>query len=184
MYIENLYKAKRYYDDKGFNVHEVPWLIEEEYIRVTLPKGKNIFKVQPTDLCLLGSAEQSFIKFMCEMDIENYRIQAITPCFRDECFVSETTRLYFMKLELCHINPNNADESLQDIIDVSLGFYREVIELPVSLVKTSEGFDIYYEDLELGSYGIRTYKDNTWVYGTGVAEPRCTIAQKRHSLCV
>jgi hypothetical protein len=30
MYIENLNKAQAYYDGKGFNIHEVPWLIEEE----------------------------------------------------------------------------------------------------------------------------------------------------------
>jgi hypothetical protein len=29
-----------------------------------------------------------------------------------------------------------------------------------------------YNGFELGSYGVRQYHDITWIYGTGIAEPR------------
>lgn len=32
-------------------------------------------------------------------------------------------------------------------------------------------------NLELGSYGIGSYKDYKWVYGTGLAEPRLSQAK-------
>lgn len=182
MYLDNLNKAQIFYEQHGFNIHDVPWVIERRYINVTLPKNRKPMQIGE-DMCLIGSAEQSFIKFMEEAEIENYLIQAVTPCFRQEDVLSETIRPWFMKLELCHINPVNVDKALENVIEVAMNFYSE-LSLPVSLVETDEGYDIYYEDLELGSYGLRKYNKNSWIYGTGCTEPRCSIAIQRHSLCV
>ena len=58
------------------------------------------------------------------------------------------------------------------------------LHVPVDLVKTDdersdESYDIESNGIELGSYGIRQHENITWVYGTGLAEPRLSIAIKR-----
>jgi len=47
--------------------------------------------------------------------------------------------------------------------------------LPVKRVQTEYGWDLCsLYDIELGSYGARTFENFTWSYGTGLALPRTT----------
>jgi hypothetical protein len=91
--------------------------------------------------------------------------------------LDEIHHLYFVKLELIETDPS--EEKLQNMIEVAQKFYDN--ELPAGLntkvIQTDESeqaFDIVDPvfGIELGSYGIRSYRELSWVYGTGVALPR------------
>jgi hypothetical protein len=43
-------------------------------------------------------------------------------------------------------------------------------------------YDLMYRGIELGSYGIRHCSFLTWIYGTGVAEPRLTRVLKTYGV--
>jgi hypothetical protein len=90
-----------------------------------------------------------------------------------------------MKSELIIIGENCQENSivknLHNLIHIAQTFFQQY--LSVKIIKTTEehnSFDIVEETtgIELGSYGIRQYKnpeleyDFTWIYGTGCAEPR------------
>lgn len=45
------------------------------------------------------------------------------------------------------------------------------------MVGTTDGYDITYKGIELGSYGMRKCEFLEWVYGTGCAEPRLSYCQ-------
>jgi seryl-tRNA synthetase len=164
-------KAQEYYEKLNYVYVEVPWIVPNAYVLATLPDGKRPFRVS-SEYALCGSAEQGFLCAMDKNILEDYKLQAITPCFRDEDVETIWTRLYFMKLELIHINPliESYDELIRDaeILLQSLG-------LDVHRVKTDIGCDLYYKEIELGSYGLREYKNNIYVYGTGLAEPRTSL---------
>ena len=51
-------------------------------------------------------------------------------------------------------------------------------ESKLRIVPTDIGYDIEYNKVELGSYGIRENEYLTWIYGTGCAEPRLSKLQK------
>jgi hypothetical protein len=48
----------------------------------------------------------------------------------------------------------------------------------IDVMSTDEGADLMIDGIEIGSYGIRTYNAITWVYGTGLAEPRFSKVNK------
>lgn len=45
-----------------------------------------------------------------------------------------------------------------------------------SIEKVDYGYDLLLSGIEVGSYGFREYKNNKWIYGTGLAEPRFSQA--------
>lgn len=103
------------------------------------------------------------------------RFQSITPCFRDEPFDISHTK-YFMKNEL--IVTNGASHAqLVTLVTIAEEFFN--LESPHAksvVVKTDVGYDIYINNIEVGSYGIRTTDFLTWIYGTALAEPRFGVA--------
>lgn len=102
------------------------------------------------------------------------KYMAVSPCFRDEIENTEIHKQYFIKVELINILPNNdnANFLIKEICNETFGFFKSYLDC--ELIKTDQGFDIQTTDtkIELGSYGIRNYKNLVWIYGTGVAEPR------------
>jgi hypothetical protein len=80
--------------------------------------------------------------------------------------------------------------ALQDMVSIAYKFYRSYLpdiylpqapELPTRLTikDTPDGYDIMYDDIELGSYGIRKCEFLEWIYGTGCAEPRLSNLIKK-----
>jgi hypothetical protein len=51
----------------------------------------------------------------------------------------------------------------------------------LTIVKTEIGHDIELNGIEIGSYGWRQNQDIIWAYGTGLAEPRFSIANQSTS---
>lgn len=68
------------------------------------------------------------------------------------------------------------------IVDVSNGKMEIVENVDTSSSFQYPQYDLMYRDVELGSYGIRKCDFLTWVYGTGVAEPRLTRTLKKYGI--
>jgi len=175
---QNISEAISYYKGYGFKYIEVPWLIDSKSIGVTLPTDR---AGMSTDYGFLtGSAEQSFIQMMIAGSILPGKYIAATPCFRDDP-IDELHQQYFFKVELIYLSKKPiAKKHLDKMIDTSLRFYQNLRGgNNAKVIKTDIGFDIELNGIEIGSYGHRKYDKWNWVYGTGYADPRFTIAASK-----
>ena len=69
-----------------------------------------------------------------------------------------------------------------DSLDRVCGDAMEVMSLfsdesKIECVKTDEGYDLMMGGVEIGSYGERATQSNAWIYGTGIALPRFSVAK-------
>jgi len=177
-----------FYQLNGFKYINTPWLISETINNITKPVEKQNFYIK--NETLVGSGEQSFIQLMANKTITDGNYITCTPCFRDEQ-TDDIHKTYFIKSELIMIgkecNPNIINDNLHKMINIALTFFQQYLQ--VKIIKTGEqpnsdeqpnSFDIIETttETELGSYGIREYKnsdldyDFKWIYGTACAEPR------------
>lgn len=179
-----IFKSQEYYKKLGYTIIEVPWLVKEEDITNTFEvKYEYNYKLKDTR-CLVGSAEQSFIKLMLEEDL-NGKYQAVTPCFRED-IQDELHREYFIKNEIFirlegNVSYNNI---LNKLLQEATKFFNSISLYGCSILKIEEDcFDINIKGIEVGSYGIRTLIKNgreyKWIYGTGLAEPRFSMTQTK-----
>ena len=173
-----------FYSNRGYKYIELPWIIEKDYIEFTY-KESNKFILQD-NRSLLGSAEQSFIKLYKENRLRG-SFQSITPCFRNDN-IDEIHQESFMKNEI-FVNDYISSDRLLELINECLEFYKKHtnIESIIEAVKTKdefslESYDININGIEVGSYGIRTVEDISWIYGTGLALPRFTHTQQRNKI--
>lgn len=165
-------KAVEYYKNMGYEYIDVPWVVDEATSQITKPAGLKDFPFK--DKVLVASGEQSFLQFMVEKRLMPGRYLCVTPCFRDEAKLSNITKEYFLKVELIDTQ-GHGDFALWTMIWKCLDFYR-LLGLEVETIETEQGYDIISHGIELGSYGIRYHeKVGHWVYGTGLAEPRCSV---------
>lgn len=167
---EKIAEAKSYYEKLGYNEIPVPWFLSFEPYNATRPPDRREFF--SLDGYLNASGEQGFLELMIAGD-KLTKHCCITPCFRDERILDNIHHRYFIKLEL--INTDVSLDNLNKIIQDAKVFFEKYV--PVKVIQTNiEGptFDIVdtASNIELGSYGIRTYKQFSWIYGTGVALPR------------
>ena len=175
-------RAVAAYERLGFRYVEVPWIVRPECVTATLPPGKIGFDTYGGTL--VGSAEQSFAQMMADGQLPYGRYVAASPCFRDE--EDETHQRTFFKVELICVLPQSLVQlehgvarqaTIIEMTNLALGFFRSVPGAEgASAVGTPEGYDIELNGLELGSYGYREFDGHYWVYGTGVAEPRLSMA--------
>ena len=173
-----LAKSQEFYTLKGFHGVEAPWTVTPAVSEITKPKDKKEeFFIPSKNKVLVASGEQGFLYLYLKGFLPKGKYFTITPCFRDEVFDFLHTK-YFMKTELI-VTENVCEEELKKLIDVAFEFFS--LYLPkdnLSIYKSldSDSTDIFYTDennaFELGSYGIRNCNYLTWIYGTGVAEPR------------
>lgn len=186
-----LHEAIEYYSKQGYKLIEVPWIVDEKVAKITLPEGAKPYYTEGG--VLVGSAEQGFLQMIINnLNSVPKKAMAITPCFRGESNTNDATRNYFMKLELIKA-VSSTDIDLQsavlDVVTSSLNFFRKYLGEEVTSFHTSEGRytkDIMFRGLELGSYGFRSHDLKSlylkghisWVFGTGLAEPRLSIARE------
>jgi len=168
-----IFNAYRYYEYCGFKNLNVDWTVPSEYVDVTKDSSIKGFFVDGLEL--IGSAEQAFIKMIDNQELEgDTRYMALSPCFRDEQILDKLHRQYFMKLELIVLFESHFSQlALHDIIDICVKFFKQYLH--VDVIQTGEfQYDIVElkTGIELGSYGIRKWKNHTWIYATGIAEPR------------
>jgi seryl-tRNA synthetase len=179
-------KAINYYADYGYLQIETPWIVSEEASNITKPSdGVNIY-VSNTNLGyvhpnLVASGEQSFLQLILDKKLFPGRYQTTTPCFRVEEQYSHITLPYFMKTELIIYQlHNNLTCDLLTMVDICLEFFHSLNIKVYTKEMGKNQIDIIDSkwNIELGSYGIRSYKDIHWVYGTGLALPRTEEAMK------
>ena len=170
--------AQSFYRALGYKNVEVPWTVSHDASRATAPPGANLF---PTPVgVLIASGEQGFIELMRQGAMAPGKWQTTTPCFRDEKEHNELTRFSFMKTELIWYMPEDNRLAFETVLNNAISCFYEISEAEVfEGVQTAEGVDIYFNGVELGSYGVRTMDKHVWVYGTGLAEPRFSIMMRR-----
>jgi len=188
--------AADYYSHQGFRYTDVPWLVQQKVDHATKPPYVKPIHHHVSALNhtfhFAASGEQSFIQMQYEArkagrKIEG-RYQTITPCYRDEARIDVFRRIGFMKLELIDWSETTED-NLREIVKRAAGFFREFLDIKIiDNDQTHEfGQDIVSEkyNIELGSYGIRESEVGDfplkWIYATGLAEPRLTIAMLKEN---
>jgi len=180
-------KAIKRYQKIGYTYVDTPWLVSEEAMRATLPLDRQGFELRSPSLNagkLVGSAEQGFIQLMLDDKLRPGCYVSAGPCFRDEPVVDKLHSYTFFKVELIQIQgpgshalklTNSDARHMANDVDTVL---YEMYGPGARVVKTEEGWDIEVEGVEVGSFGVREYNDHRWVYGTGLALPRTSIAYK------
>lgn len=161
--------AQNHYGDLGYEDVAVPWVISREAMDATLPPDKVPYGTFGG--YLVGSAEQSFIDMLLSGESLG-RVQATTPCFRDETH-DELHSPYFLKTELFDSTLPQNEEGVMAVLQDAKLFFEHY--LPVAIQREGElSWDIVAAEsgIELGSYGVREIPGYSWIYGTGVALPR------------
>lgn len=163
--------SNEYYEKHGFVRIEAPWTVSEYVDDITRPKDRIHFQFKHNDKCFVASGEQSFLYLYLKNFLPKGSYQCTTPCMRFEPFDGLHTK-YFMKTELIKTDVVN-DEELKKMVIIAKDFYETYLgKKNVEVVKTEQGYDLRYKNIELGSYGIRKCSFLKWIYGTGCAEPR------------
>lgn len=191
-----LSQAIKIYHDLNYKQIEVPWLVGHEAYRVTTPHERSGFEliavVRPSHkqpACPIASAEQGFIQLMLDGALLPGEYMSVSPCFRDEPTLDLYHQTTFIKLELCRYLGRDDDvPSLKQInqylnsIRLDAMHVHKLLtgEFPQVTSRTldSVSFDLEYNGIEVGSYGYRCYNDHCWIYGTGLALPRMSLALK------
>ena len=170
-----IHAATDFYAKHGFQRVEVPWTVTKEISDITKPPEKRDFQlVHENGKVLVGSAEQSFLYQYAKGFLPLSKYLAITPCFRFESITSPDHSKYFIKAELIQTDAVSFND-LRAVIDVAFQFFSQYLPPNEGLaIKQTDlnQFDIEFRGKELGSYGIRSCDFLTWIFATGVAEPR------------
>ena len=175
----HLAESCKYYSGLGYKRIETPWWVSQDILDITKPpeaEGRATYFLPANKKCLVASGEQSFLYLANKGSLAPGRYFTITPCFRDEV-ITTTHSKYFIKNELINTEEVN-EKTLNAMIVDAYGLFQFLVpnECRLKIVETSLGFDILYDGIELGSYGIRSCGFLDWIYGTGCAEPRLSRA--------
>jgi len=173
-----------YYESLGYNRIEVPWMVTESIDSITRPTEIEPLHLPVKNKNLIASGEQGFLYLNLKQYINQGKYVTLTPCFRTESY-DFTHSKTFMKTELIVIAPDKEKENqiLNSVLHDALNFFKKIVGNKYEgLIEIRKIDDISYdidinvdgEMIELGSYGIRSYKYMRWIYGTGCAEPRLT----------
>lgn len=181
IYWNHIAAAVDYYHAEGYQYIEVPWYACEEAINVTL--SVDVVPLRTQDGLLVGSAEQSFIHLLLNGTPLNGKYVAVTPCFRPDA-IDKTHQRYFMKVELFDTCPGGLDSpqaitsKIIETARIARSFFHTLHPGDdCHLRGTYDGYDLELNGIEIGSYGYRSYGDWRWIYGTGYADPRFSIAK-------
>lgn len=178
-------RAVRFYQNRGYHYVEVPWVVPSRITNLTAPLDSKIYSLDD-NMDLVGSAEQSFL-WLAERD-ELWRATrqgtgqkyfvSVTPCFRGDT-ISPLHQNSFMKVELFCTHGKTIDV-LRLAFDAYDFFRSEGVAVQqVDRMSAENSIDLQVCDIEVGSYGIRSRNDMTWAYGTGLAEPRFSVAKRK-----
>jgi hypothetical protein len=181
-------RCLQYWDTKGYRFVSLPWLTPARYTDATKPPGITGQDVTTTHGNLVASGEQSFL-MLCEQGLlpAGDRFIGWTPCFRQEPVFDARHHFYFMKAEL-YLKVPSVQAGREALAVMVAGAQRwmqqEVRNGGVATRLWLEDLgpdqtDIILGTLELGSYGVREFAGQHYVYGTACAEPRFSEAIER-----
>lgn len=170
-------KAVDFYQSHGYQYIETPWFVSRDALNATLPADKEGQEI--VDGYLVGSAEQGFVQLMLDDEIQPGKYVSVSPCHRED-EEDELHQRSFMKVELIEIDPvEDWNIVAHDMALLAKEFFETILD-DVEIVDTDTGYDILSDGIELGSYGGSMYLARyQWVYGTGLAEPRFSIAVEK-----
>lgn len=187
-----------FWRDHGATYVDLPWLVEKEYADATRPAGRG--DVQSAHGHFVSSGEVSFLKLWAEgllPDASPGPYIGWTPCLRDEEVIDPLHQHGFMKAEwfapVAHL-----DDAGQAARFVELTFRQHLCFQVVAAaalgcprgktpttVLDPQGIgmvDLTLAGIEVGSYGVRTFRGKAYIYGTALALPRFQQALDRLSL--
>lgn len=170
--LEKIYRAIAFYSEKGYRMLDVPMIVSKEACAVTTPEGR--LSLGHLGDSYVGSAEQSFIELHAQGLLPKGKHMALTPCYRDEWVLDDLHLNMFLKLELIYVGDFAQWEKGEMILDA-----REYFTLfgKTTIAFEKDIVDININGIEVGSYGLRRFPDGTtYVFGTGIAEPRLSCA--------
>jgi len=197
-------KAIEYYVQNGYKYIEVPWVVSSEALNITCPKiYKMRFKDKSTVYSGEQSFLQMILDYKLMPGKYVCATPCFRP--GDET-VSNLHFNTFFKVELINflgracLGDQDTNKLLDEMVNTCQSFYKSVLDNPNLF---SDKMDIHVEktkdeerhlcmtlsscdivtndDIEIGSYGVRLTNDPTeksilWIYGTGLALPRFTLA--------
>lgn len=171
-------KAVFHYECAGFKLIDVPWSVPGDVAAVTCSDSSRMYPF--SDQVLVGSAEQSFMQMQFLGQLPPGKYVACTPCFRNEPVVDELHQKYFMKVELYSTEADQTGKAMAFALAVQ-NFIKAWGHAPAQtkIVPTEEGLDLTLGGIEIGSYCSREHNGFRWTCGTGLAEPRFTIAKAK-----
>lgn len=179
---QHIASATEFYAANGFKMIDVPWIVSDWAMNITRPAGAKTTRID--DGQLVASGEQGFLQLMLNNALPPGRWQCVTPCFRHDA-PDRYHQRHFMKVELIDTLATT-QESLEFITRISLRFFRSKLAgcfitptdpVDSTLVSVTARDIVSPAGIELGSYGIRQHDSvGSWVYGTGCAEPRLSLA--------
>lgn len=168
---QNISTAISHYINKGYSYQDVPWFVDSEINSITFPTRNS----------MVGSAEQGFLDLAIRQNLVSGPLCSCTPCYRDETRITPIHFQYFMKVELFELcsTVEQAQQCVEHISQCAFEFFQTMTDLSLTIVQTNIGHDIELQGIEIGSYGWRQHEDIIWAYGTGLAEPRFSIANRK-----
>jgi hypothetical protein len=176
-------EAMSFYQGLGYAAVDAPWWVPRSVVEATCSDVSRIVSVdipgKPRE-ALVGSAEQSFMHLDGIGSLPSGRFVACTPCFRNEPMWDKFHLKRFVKVELyCNEVSGVGYAPLLEVVADATAFFRRHVDARfLNRVTTRDGLDLELNGIEIGSYGIRRLDDRAWVYGTGLAEPRFSMANK------
>ncbi len=175
---KHLSDAVTFFTEAGYEYVEAPWIAPDYVLMATCPSEDYVVSSKLGGL--VGSAEQSFIHLKRIGAIGEGRFVACTPCFRNEDEVDTLHQRTFMKVELYSSKFDITE--LDATVELVMSFYRSLLAPDLwqhlqTRVTGSHSVDIELGGIEVGSYGMRSWEGESWVYGTGIAEPRFSTAR-------
>ena len=176
---QKIASANKYYEDLGFEILDAPWWVPRPIMKITSPGPSNDnleYFLPKNEKCLVASGEQSFLYMSNKGLLPKGKFQCTTPCFREE-IQGDMKCKFFIKNELIITKDVNESVLQQTILDC-VNFFKSQVPHPelVEVGDLNGSFDIEYDGIELGSYGIREVSFLKWIFATGCAEPRLTQA--------
>ncbi len=158
---------------EGFTLMSTPDIAREQVVlgHGFNPRGpeSNIYTLEGTDLCLIGTAEITLGGYhageIVEADALPIRLCGVSHCFRREAgaagqFSKGLYRVHqFTKIEMfvcCH--PSRSDAMLEDLTRIEEGIYQG-LGIPYRVVDTCTG--------DLGGPAYRKYDIEAWMPGRG-----------------
>jgi len=185
-----LSRAIEFWVQNGYQFVELPWVAPAHCTDATKPAFVTAADLATPYGNLVASGEQSFL-MLCERNLlpAGDRFVGWTPCFRQEPVFDATHHLYFMKAEVFVKAPSleRARAQMPAIVSGARYWMQEELQRSgcrqqLSLEQLApDQTDIMLGDVELGSYGIREFAGQVYLYGTACAEPRFTHALARHT---
>lgn len=175
--------ATTFYSSQGYLQTKAAWWAPFDTMMATCPEVSRLVQI-PGHGFLVGSSEQSFLDLETQGLLDKGRFVACTPCFRNEPVLDDLHQIGFMKVEL-YCNDDVSDNALDNVISHAHSFMSGYLSGSRFLerVRTHQGWDLCVDGIEVGSYGRRTWRNHSWIYGTGLAEPRFSVVVAAKKSC-